>query len=324
MKVGRLFRAMPRLFCFAASLAFAGPAFAQTKISVGDVGSGSATHWPAYIAIEKGFFRDVGLSVEYVSAPSSSSVMQQLAAGSLDFGSGGLVDPIRAIDKGAPIVLFRTEAVVAPYEVFGKSTIKTLADLKGKTAMIGGPKDITRIYLERMLAGAGVKPGEVDYIYAGATAARFAALVAGSIDATILNPPFNFKARGAGLTPLGAAADTTRDFPFTGYAVSRPWATAHKGQLAGFMTAYARGVAWFYDPANRIEAGDIAAKYFKVDRSDIDQTYDFFQRLKIFDASGAIAGSGIENLLAILKNFGDLEGAAGVARFVDPSLTGKP
>jgi NitT/TauT family transport system substrate-binding protein len=306
-----------------ATLAFflgAATAVAQTKISVGDVGAASATHWPSYIAIEKGFYRDVGLSVEYVSAPSSSSVMQQLAAGSLDFGSGGLVDPIRAIDKGAAITLFRTEAVVAPYEAFGKPTIKSLADLKGKTAMIGGPKDITRIYLERMLAASGVKPSEIDYVFAGATAARFAALVSGSIDATLLNPPFNFKARGVGLTPLGAAADFTRDFPFTGYAVSTAWARAHKGQISGFMTAYGRGVEWFYDPAHRAEAIDIAAKYIKVDRSDIEQTYDFFHRLKIFDRGGAVSGSGVENLLAIMKTLGELEGATDLSRFVDASL----
>ncbi len=302
------------------ALLLGAPAWSQTKISIGEVGSGSATSWPSYIAREKGFYRDVGLSVEYVSAPSSSAVVQQLAAGSLDLGAGGLVDPIRAIDKGALIKLFRTEAVVAPYEVVAKATIKSFAELKGKTAMIGGPKDVTRIYFERMLSANGGKPGDVDYIFAGATSARFAALSSGSIDATILNPPFNFKARGVGMTPLGAVADSSRDFPFTGYAVSLAWAGAHKGQLAKFMTAYARGVAWFYDPANRTEAIDITAKYFTVDRGDVEQTYDFFQRLKIFDRSGSVTGSGIENLLVILKGFGELEGSTDIARFVDPSL----
>ena len=34
------------------------------------------------------------------------------------------------------------------------------------------PKSITRVYTERMLATAGIKPGEFDMVFAGATSAR--------------------------------------------------------------------------------------------------------------------------------------------------------
>ena len=301
----------------------ASPALAQTKISIGDVGSGSPNHWPAYIAQAKGFFKAKGLDVEFVAAQSSSAAMQQLAANSVEMAVGGLVDPIRAIDKGAPITLFRTEAMAAPYEIYAKADIKTWADLRKKTIMIGGIKDITRIYLERMLVPNGVKPGEYDMVFAGATAARFSALASGSVDATILNAPFNFKARGLGLTRLGAAPDYVKDFPFTGYAVSKSWAAQHRGELAAFLGAYAQGVDWFYDPANKAEAVDLAQKISKVDRSDVEQTYDFYQSLKIFDRKGLVADSGIENLLKVLKDIGEVEGSADVARFVDPSILPK-
>ena len=306
-----------------AALLGAAPSFAQTKITIGDVGSGSANHWPAYAAQAKGYFKEKNLDVEYVAAQSSSAAVQQLAAGSVEMAVGGLVDPVRAIDKGAPITLFRTEAMAAPYEVYARADIKTWTDLRKKTIMIGGIKDITRIYLERMLAPNGVKPGDYDLVFAGATAARFAALASGSIDATILNAPFNFKARGLGLTRLGATPDYVRDFPFTGYAVSLAWANQHKADLAGFLQAYQKGVDWFYDPANRTEAIDLVQKIARVDRADVEQTYQFYQDLKIFDRNGLVADSGVENLLKILKDFGDIEGAATVPRFVDTSILPK-
>ena len=300
---------------------YAAAALAQTKISVGEVGNGAANHWPAYIAIEKGFFKARGIALDYVSASSSSGVMQQLAAGSIDLGAGGLVDPIRAIDKGAPITLFRTEANVAPYEVYAKKEIKSWADLKGKTVMIGGIKDITRIYFERMAVPNRLLPGTYDYVFAGATAQRFSALASGSIDATIVNPPLNFKAKNVGLTRLGATPDYVRDFPFTGYAVSLAWARSHRKELGEFLAAYQQGVDFFYDKANRDEAVTIAQKFLKVDRSDVEETYDFYQQLKIFDRVGLIANSGVENLLKILKEFGDVEGSIDVARYFDPSIT---
>ena len=108
---GRGDRACRVSFLFSIAIAFISgtPAHAQpaTKVNIGEVGTGTANHWPAYIAIEKGWFRAKGIELEYVGASSSAGVMQQLAAGSIDLGSGGLVDPIRAIDKGAAIKIGR-------------------------------------------------------------------------------------------------------------------------------------------------------------------------------------------------------------------------
>ena len=130
---------------FLASLVItAAPARAQDKITLGGVGAGSAIHWPVYIATEKGFFRKRNLVVDYVPVPASANVMQQLAAGSLDLGVSGTVDAVRAIDQGAPLSLLRIEAGPSGYEIFTKSSIKSAAELKGKTVMIGGIKDITR------------------------------------------------------------------------------------------------------------------------------------------------------------------------------------
>ena len=126
---------------------------------------------------------------------SSANLVQQLAAGSLDIAmSTGLVDPIRAIEQGAPLAIVRFEVQAPPYALLAEATIKSLKELKGKMISLGGPKDITKIIVERMLAPHGVKPGEFDMVFAGATSARASALQAGAVDAAILLPPFNFHA----------------------------------------------------------------------------------------------------------------------------------
>ena len=75
------------------------------------------------------------------------------------------------------------------------------SELKGKVISVGGAKDITRIFVERMLAPNGVKPGEFDMMFAGATSARFSALQAGAVDAAILTAAVQFPCRSrAGFT----------------------------------------------------------------------------------------------------------------------------
>ena len=224
------------------ALAHAPGALAIETINVGNTGAGSPLQWPSHIAIAKGFYREAGVDVQLIPMPSSAAGMQQLAAGSLNLSSSGLVDAVRAIDKGAPTRLLRTEVATSPYEIYARPAIKRFADLKGKIVMIGGAKDITRIYFEELAAANGLKPGENDYVYVGATAARFAALSSGSIDATILFPPFNFQASAAGFTRLAGSADVASAFPFSGYSMNVAWAKAKPGAVAGFMKAYAREI----------------------------------------------------------------------------------
>ncbi|MDF2114356.1 ABC transporter substrate-binding protein [Roseiarcaceae bacterium H3SJ34-1] len=304
-----------------AIVATAVPALAQDKIVIGDVGSGSSTHWPLYIAIEKGWAAEAKVSFETISIPSSAAVMQQLAAGAVNVGTTGLADALRGADKGAPARVLRIEIGPSPYEVLSAPTVKTWADLRGKTVMIGGVKDITRIYFEDMAKANGLKPGEYDYIYAGATAARFAALASGSIAATILAPPFNFKALGAGYNSLGTSATYTKDVPFTGYTVNVNWAQKNKSAIRKMMDLYARGIDWFYDSKNKDEAVAILVKSIKTDPKDTADTYDFFVKLKVFDRDGDVEKSGIEHLIKILKDQGEIEGSTDISRFYDASLT---
>ena len=173
MVMGRSLRhALAALFAGAAIAA--SPAKAET-VTVGLVGAISSTHWPIYIGLTKGYFAAEDVKLDPVFIQSSAALVQQLTAGSIDLAlSTGLADPIRAIDKGAPIAIVRIEMQAPPYALLAKPAIKHWADLKGKTISIGGPKDITRIYLERMAVPNGLKPGDYDTVFAGATSARFA------------------------------------------------------------------------------------------------------------------------------------------------------
>jgi ABC-type nitrate/sulfonate/bicarbonate transport system substrate-binding protein len=81
---------------------FAGvvPQARAETITIGLVGSTSATHWPIYVGLKKGYYADANIKLDMIFTPSSGALVQQLAAGSLDAAlSTGIVDPIYAIDK---------------------------------------------------------------------------------------------------------------------------------------------------------------------------------------------------------------------------------
>ena len=106
-----------------------------------------------------------------------------------------------------------------------------------------------------MLAPSGVKPGEFDMVFAGATSARAAALASGAVDAAILLPPSNFQAVANGFNELGITVDFAPELPFSGTVVSVPWANGHKAMLSRLLDAHAKAVAWFEDDAQPHRGG---------------------------------------------------------------------
>jgi ABC-type nitrate/sulfonate/bicarbonate transport system substrate-binding protein len=216
----------------AAMLMSVAPVRAMDTVIIGTVGSPSANLWPLFIGIDKGFFTAANVKVDLIYIPASANAIQQLAAGALDMSfSTGLVDPIRAAEQGAGLGIARFEIQAPPYALIAKSSIKSLKDLKGKVISVGGPKDITRLYVDRMLAPNGLKTGDYDYVYAGATTARAQALLSGAVDAAILLPPSNFQLQNQGYNDLGLTIEYAPDLVFSGTMANKAWAARNPDVL---------------------------------------------------------------------------------------------
>jgi ABC-type nitrate/sulfonate/bicarbonate transport system substrate-binding protein len=304
------------------AMLFSPAARAQEAITIGTVGSASSNLWPVFIGINKGFFAAENLKIDIVYVQSSANLVQQLAAGSLDITmSTGLVDPIRAIDQRAPLAIVRLEVQAPPYAILAKPAIKSLKDLKGKVISLGGAKDITRIYVERMLAPHGVKPGEFDMVFAGATSARASALQAGAVDAAILLPPFNFQASAAGFNDLGLTVEYAPELPFSGTVVNRNWAAKNPAILPRLLAAHSKSVAWFYDAKNRAEAVKMMADVSRIKTEDVEKSYDFLVKGTFFEPTGTISKTKLNALIAALQQLGDLPAGFDTERLVLTGVT---
>jgi NitT/TauT family transport system substrate-binding protein len=302
-------------------LLFAPAAGATETVIAGGVSSGSTNLWPIHIGIRKGLFQAAGITVDLVFAQSNASVIQQLAANSINVSVGsGLVDPIRAVEKGAPVALIRIETQKPPYALLAKPAVKSIADLRGKTVSVGGPKDITRIFFERMLALSAVAPGDVDLIFAGATSARMAALQSGAADAALLTTPYNFHAEAAGYRNLGVTAAMV-DMPFSGVSINRNWASRNMKTAQAYLEVYSKAILWLQDPANRREAIDIMLAVSSLKPEDVTKSYDFLLGGHFFETTGMISRAKLGKVLEALRELGDIPPNMPVESLFMPGLT---
>jgi len=296
------------LLTLAALGAAAAPAQAQTPtvIQYGVVAR-VAIQWQEIIATEMGLFAKYGVKPEVSNVGASPKVVQGLAGGTFNIGESGMPEVVRASEQGAPVKIIAAEMAAAPYRWNVGKNITKVEDLKGKKIMLGGQKDITVVYLEAIAKKHNLKMTDFDFLYAGSTSNRFAALVGGAIDCTLLAQPFDLQAERQGFKSVATQKDYTPDAPFTAYAANMDWAAKNKNAVAGFVRATMDAAAWLYDLKNRDAAiktlVNVGAK-----PEDAQATYDLYTgSLKPFRTDGVMTDAAITYMLKALVAWDEMK-----------------
>jgi putative hydroxymethylpyrimidine transport system substrate-binding protein len=127
------------LFLFIAMIFFSAGthmAFAGEKVTVLLDWFVNPDHGPLYVALEKGFFSQRGLDVKFEVPSNPNDPPKLTAAKKADIAVSYQPQHHLHVDQGLPLVRFAT-LVATPLNalvVLASSPIKSIADLKGKTA----------------------------------------------------------------------------------------------------------------------------------------------------------------------------------------------
>ncbi len=273
-------------FALAAWLGVVSTASAQTayerlthEVELKYAGTGmSFSTAPLLVAITKGFFQAENLKIDLVVTGQSASVCQQLLARAVEIGECSLNDVMQIVQmSGAPLFMASNQVVAAlNYGMMAKPAIKTWTDLKGKTIIVGGPKDNTVFFTRVMARPNGLADSDYQFQYAGASGARFAALKSGAVDAAILTDPFDSEAEIGGyvrLDDLRPKYLPTSKYTSGGLITTRDWAKAHPNELVGVIRGFGKAFAWIYDPANKDELFEILRPKINLTREAFERTY---------------------------------------------------
>jgi ABC-type nitrate/sulfonate/bicarbonate transport system substrate-binding protein len=171
-----------------------------------------------------------------------------------------------------------------------------------------------------MLAPHGLKSGDYDFVYAGATTARAQALLGGAVDAALLLPPSNFQVQAAGYNDLGLTVDYAPELPFSGTAVNKAWAGRNQDVLRRVLAAQAKSIEYFYDDHNRADVVRILVAVSSQKADDVEKSYDFFRKNNFFDRTGKISRARMNALLDALVGLGDLPARGNIERFLLPGV----
>lgn len=295
-----------------------------TSIDFGVTGI-SASTVPLFAGTQEGFFAKHGIKLNIINAGQSQAVCEQLIANALQMGQCSMTDTIQAIIKGGPLVMIDNEDTTAlPYDLVVGKGIKSWADLKGKTIMLGGPRDNTVYFFSLLAKAAGYSLSDFHYVYAGASSARFAALVSGSIQGTLLTLPYNNQAETSGYAKLAATGTVLNSGNYAGggTSVTTSYAKANPGVIKDYVAAWRESMAWVYDPANKQAVIDLMVKDGKATPSSAQVTYDALVTGKYWEQDPAINPAAVKGAEQSLYQVGFLTGTPpAAAKFYDAAFT---
>jgi ABC-type nitrate/sulfonate/bicarbonate transport system substrate-binding protein len=236
----------------------------------------SADDWIPWYAFEKGIFKDNGLDVDLQSINGGAQTSAALLAGSIQIGQFGGSEALSANAGGADLVIVANLAPVYPYKLYAQKGITSVQGLKGKKIGVSNAGGSSDIATRAALKAAGLDPDkDVNIIAVGSHANRTAALLAGTIDAGVDDPPEDLELVKAGLTPLIDLAGQKLPAANTGVIMQRTYLTANKDTVQAYVDALT--IARVKMKADKAGATAVLGKYFKLDnQSALDTAYDFF------------------------------------------------
>jgi sulfonate transport system substrate-binding protein len=188
--------------------------------------------------------QDKNIAVKWTEFPAGPQLLEGLNVGSIDVGTVGEAPPIFAQAAGANLVYFgneppspNSEAIVVPKT----STVRTLADLKGKKIALNKGSNV-HFLLVKALEKANIDYRAIQPVYLPPADAR-AAFERGAVDAWVIWDPFLAAAEkqlGARVLVTGQGLVANHQF----YLAARPFAEQHPDVVRIVLEELAKVDEW--------------------------------------------------------------------------------
>ena len=240
-----------------ASIATIGSAVAARADDTVSVSSGQKGAWDQMIVqqgIDQGFFKKEHLDIKLSYTSGGPDTIQAVATGGADVGMGvGTTAVIAAFTKGAPVKI-GAASFTGQNDVFlytkAESSIKSFADMNGKSVGFSRPGSSTFIFEHVLAAQDKVQP---NFVSAGDMAANLTQVMSGQLDAGWAVPPFNLDLISQKKLRIIARGKDAREIANQTVRVdivNTNFARDHRDVDVRFWRAYRTTLDWMYKNTN--------------------------------------------------------------------------
>lgn len=279
------------------------------KIRIGHSGT-AINNYLLRLIRNQGIFRRHGLDAEIIYVGSGSLLSQALIAGSFEVAFSQGSEPIVAKLRGADQRIVASIVNRFNHVFMTHPSITSLKQLKGKRVAISRFGSGSHFMTNLVVKEGGLDPfKDLAILQIGNSSARLAAILAGSVDGTIMSGDFIPRAKKEGYNILLDLAESKVEYPFLTYYMMGPAIERNPRMVKALLKSTAEGIRLFKTDRSAAKAAIREAL-----RTDDPETLEFSatRSAKILEERPFPTVAGIQ---MVLEELAEKEARARSAKF---------
>lgn len=283
-----------------------------TKITLAEV-THSIFYAPQYVAIEKGYFKEVGVDIELILTSGADKVTAAVLSGDADIGFCGSEGTIYVYNGGEKDYL-KTFAQLTQKDgsfLVSREKIKDfkLEDLVGKTVLGGRAGGMPEMTLEYALKQNGIDPKkDVEIDTSIDFAAMGGAFIGGEGDFVTLFEPnaLEIEKEGYGYV-VASIGELGGIVPYTAYSARISFIDENKELIKNFTKAIQKGIDYVHSHTDEEVAKAIVNQFPDTSLEDITKVVKRYRDIDAWPETTEFSEDSFDHLQDIMIDYGTID-----------------
>ena len=283
-----------------------------TEVTVAEV-THSIFYAPQYVAIEKGYFEEVGIDIELVLTNGADKVTAAVLSKDADIGFCGSEGTIYVYNGGEKDYL-KTFAQLTQKDgsfIVSRKKIKdfTLEDLKGKEILGGRPGGMPEMTLEYALKENGIDPKkDVNINTSIEFASMGGAFIGGEGDFVTLFEPnaLELEQEGYGYV-VASLGELGGIVPYTSYSARISYIEENKELIEDFTKAIQKGIDYVHNHSDEEVAKAIINQFPDTSIEDIAKVVKRYRNIDAWPKTTEFSEDSFNHLQDIMIDYGAID-----------------
>ena len=283
----------------------------RTKVTLAEVAH-TIFYAPQYVAIEKGYFKEVGIDIELILTAGADKVTAAVLSGDADIGFCGSEGTIYVYNAKEKDYLKTFAQLTQKDGSFLVSREKidnfTLNDLKGKSVIGGRAGGMPEMTFEWALKQNGIDPkNDLEIDTSIAFAAMGGAFISGQGDFVTLFEPnaLEIEQQGYGYV-VASIGELGGVVPYTSYSARGSYIEKNSELISNFTKAIQKGLDFVHNSSNKEVAEAILSQFPDTSLNDLEKVVARYRKIDAWPKTTKFSEESFNHLQEIMVNANEL------------------
>jgi NitT/TauT family transport system substrate-binding protein len=256
-----------------------------------------------YAGLDYGIFEKYGLKCEHIYIRGSSPTLSALAGDQIQFTYGAADGSLPGLATGVEAKVVASPLVKLPYVMVARKEVRRPEDLKGKSIGVTRPGDLSARLSRQVVRKFGLTTDDLTiHPIGGSQTERYQAMVGNVVQAILVTPPLDVRAKRDGFNVIYRLIDLEIPFIYSSLLTSYKMLRERPETVQRMVAALAETVHFVEKNPDKAKAAIAKAMRVK-DEEALQSSYNVYAK-EIVDRTMVVPGKSVSEAVDIARETG--------------------